>query len=271
MPIVKADSLKEAYKFRSISKDINELNGRGDLTYLTDFIAANIANNLNIKSNDTIIDIGCGDCSFFKELRRIYSNANRCNLIGILPNPEEIKNVQNNIKENFYFNDLHIDLREGQLGDLNIKQNLADIAVLNSVLHGVVKNLPEAIKIFLEIKNILKNGGIFYLGEIPEIDELGIRNYDPDSIVGWLIWVLKNRGVREFLKNFLKVIRCIFTKELFIIEPKKRFFINPEELVKQMHYLGFKCLKKFPHQQIDKFGKVNINNSRWNFIFQISK
>ena len=224
MPIVKADSLKESYKFRSASKNINELNGRGNSTYLTDFIAANIAKNLNIESNNTIIDIGCGDCSVFRELSKINSDTSRCNLVGILPNPEEIKYVQNYIKENSHFNDIHIDLREGQLGDLNIKQNSADVVVLNSVLHGVVQNLPEAIDTFLEIKRLLKNGGTFYLGEIPEIDELGSRSYDPDSIVGWLIWVLKNRGLIEFHKNLSKVLRCVFTKEPFIIEPKKKIF-----------------------------------------------
>lgn len=271
MTILKANSLKEAYKFRSYAKNINELNGRGDLTYLTDFIAANIAKNLKIKFNDTIVDIGCGDCSFFKELSKIYPDISNCNLIGILPNPEEIINVQEHIKKNSLLNDLRIDLRIGNLEKLNFEEESADLVVLNSVLHGVVKNLSEAIKIFIEIKYLLKNGGTLYLGEVPEIDELGSRNYNSDSIVGWLIWVFKNRGQRAFFKNLLKVTRCLFTKEPFIIEPKNRFFVKPNDLVKQMQYLGFKCIKKAPHQQIDQKGNISISKSRWNYLFKIFK
>ena len=271
MPIITAQSFSEAYKARASAVNINELNGRGDFNELTRFIAENIASNLKILPKDTVVDIGCGDCSFFKQLKIKMKNIDDLTLIGILPNVEEINNVQNHLNSDDDLKTLPINLLKGKLGNLGLAKNTADFIVLNSVLHGVVSNLSDAMKVFMEIKEILKFDGVFYLGEVPTCDELSGRNYDKNSIFGWLIWILKNRGFVAFLKNILIVTKSLISNHNFIIEPKERFFILPDVLIEKAQTLGFTCIKNMRHKQIDRGGNVSYSPTRWNYIFKLAK
>jgi len=209
MPIVKAKSLKESYRHRAKSGNINELNGRGSSAYLTKFVAKNIVDQLPVKNGDYIVDIGCGDCSFFNELIQTGENFANCSLIGILPNIEELNVVQGHIGKAS-----SIQLHLANITNLKLPFECADIVVMNSVLHGATQNIEQVKQVIENIWSIIKKNGLFYLGELPYVDEFQDRDYSPDSIFGWLLWTLRRKGIRTFFTSMAKVIRVfIFVRK----------------------------------------------------------
>lgn len=267
MTIYKARTLADSYKLRSKAKNINELNGRGEYRDLTNFVISNILLQFKINPTSTIVDVGCGDCTLFKQLLKKFKGVYSGKLIGILPNLEEIQRVERCIIENHEIKSNVIALQHGTVENINLPDDYCDLLVINSVLHGAAENRKDARTALMELIRIIKPGGQLYIGELPSVDEFADRNYNKDSIISWLKWIYNQRGFSEFCVNFLRVVKCMISKEPFIIEPKKKFYMLPEDFIEMMKNFEVQVIRYYPHQELNQ-NKVPIDSvSRWNYIF----
>ena len=204
LSIIKAKSFLHEYKIRAKDKDINSLSGRQGRADLTYFVNVNIFNSLNIQENETILDIGCGDLTFFKIIEK---NFNNCTLEGILPTSEEIEKVNKEIKFKEYKNKTQIS--KAFSFKLPFCDNKFDKVVINGVL--ILLSKEEVDETLNEISRVSKNNATIYIGELPFVDEFKDKSYG-NSIIKWLFYGLKNRGFRYFFNSLKTVFISLFSK-----------------------------------------------------------
>jgi arsenite methyltransferase len=109
-----------------------------------------------IKEGDTVIDLGSGagnDCFI---ARSVAGAAGK--IIGIDFTPAMIERARSNAEKLQYNN---VEFREGDLEDMPVTSNKADVIVSNCVLNLV----PNKHKVFSEIYRVLKPGGHFSISD----------------------------------------------------------------------------------------------------------
>src|SRR5262245_31638696 len=232
MPIIKVNDYIEEYRARALSSDINEITGRTGRRDLTDFVTSNIVAKLEISPAATLVDIGCGDGSV---LKKASLESKTGVFIGIVPTNEERKRVQDHMQSS------RIEVRVGLADATGLPDGFADKIVCNGVLF-IVPDVDGAIR---EIARISKKGARIFIGEIPKINELIGKTYG-DSITKWLYFVLKGQGIKAFGIQLRRVAKAFFSKEPFIISPKRAFYRKPEELKFMFESHGFQLIEWFP-------------------------
>jgi len=263
LSIIKAKSFLHEYKIRAKDKDINSLSGRQGRADLTYFINMNIFNSLNIKENETILDIGCGDLTFFKIIEK---NFNNCTLEGVLPTSEEIEKVNKEIKFKEYKNKTQIS--KAFSFKLPFCDNKFDKVVINGVL--LLLNKEEVDNTLNEISRVSKNNATIYIGELPFVDEFKDKSYG-NSIIKWLFYGLKNRGFRYFFNSLKTVFISLFSKNQMILGVKEHYFINKEDFIKKAKKYDLVLKECFFNKQIDVNKNIINSSTRYDYIFKIEK
>lgn len=116
-----------------------------------------------IKKGDTVIDLGSGagnDCFVARA-----ETGESGKVIGIDFTPAMINKARQNA-ENLSFN--NVEFREGDIDNMPVNDNVADVIVSNCVLNLV----PNKKKVFSEMHRVLKNGGHFSISDIVLVGEL---------------------------------------------------------------------------------------------------
>lgn len=116
-----------------------------------------------IKKGDTVIDLGSGagnDCFIAR-----HETGETGKVIGIDFTPEMIKKARINA-EKLGFN--NVEFREGDIEEMPVSDNIADVVVSNCVLNLV----PEKQNVLKEILRVLKPGGHFSISDIVLSGEL---------------------------------------------------------------------------------------------------
>lgn len=260
MPIVKVFSRKEEYRvYATTYLDSNEMSGRGRNKELTERISKNIFNKIRpfIKDGFKILDFGCGNA----ELLKIIDKGIQFNikLIGTSPTDEEVIRLRREIKSR------RIQLIRLEAKQLIRRKDCIDIIIANSVLL-LMDDIDIQAFLFNSHKRLGING-VLYLGEIPEFDELSDKLYG-DSIYKWILYILNTRGYRNAIKEIIKILICRLSREVFLIVPKKVWYIEKEKFVARVESLGFKLLsdeinKLYPPELRDK-----PNFQRRDYVFQ---
>lgn len=262
MTIYKTKNLIETYRVKSKCKNINELSGRTGRPDLTHFVVSQIILNLPmLNKDDVIVDVGCGDGCLLVDLAKNGFSK----VFGILPTVEEIHRVKGHLIKNYFQVKDVISISLGLSENTELPPNFSNYVICNSVLHNLGKTLKNVELSINEFYRISKKGGIIFIGEIPDMDELKGRNYG-DSIFGWLFWVLRNRGIFEFLSRIKQTYLAIVTDEPLILTPKEMFYMAPDKFITLLESHGFKILKWYKHLEIDKDGNIYCNPTRWNYI-----
>lgn len=110
-----------------------------------------------IKAGDTVIDLGAGagnDCF----IARMETGENG-KVIGIDFSPQMIAKARTNSLKRGYTN---VDFIEGDIEDMPLQDNTADVIVSNCVLNL----LPQKDRIFKEIYRVLKSGAHFCVSDV---------------------------------------------------------------------------------------------------------
>lgn len=102
----------------------------------------------NLKDK-VIVDIGSSNGWLEKEIEK--SGAKK--IIGIEPDQQSIKLAKRNVKNALFI--------KGEAGNIPVKSNFADIVILFDVIEHVPGGSEK--QVFLEIKRIIKTGGILVL------------------------------------------------------------------------------------------------------------
>lgn len=111
----------------------------------------------NISKGDTVIDLGSGagnDCFVARHETGVEGK-----VIGIDFTPSMIQKARGNA-EKLGFN--NVEFREGDIDDMPVNENVADVVVSNCVLNLV----PNKEKVINEIYRVLKPGGHFSISDI---------------------------------------------------------------------------------------------------------
>ncbi len=146
-----------------------------------------------IEKGDTVIDLGSGagnDCFVAR-----YETGETGKVIGIDFTPIMIKKARENA-EKLGFN--NVEFREGDIDDMPVSDNVADVVVSNCVLNLV----PDKQKVINEIYRVLKPGGHFSISDIVLVGNLpeALRQ-DAEMYAGCVAGAIQKQDYLQYIKD----------------------------------------------------------------------
>lgn len=146
-----------------------------------------------IKKGDTVIDLGSGagnDCFVAR-----HETGTEGKVIGIDFTPTMIKKARTNA-EKLGFN--NVEFREGDIDEMPVNDNSADVIVSNCVLNLV----PNKQKVIAEIFRVLKPGGHFSISDIVLVGELpeALRE-DAEMYAGCVAGAIQKEEYLQYIKE----------------------------------------------------------------------
>jgi ubiquinone/menaquinone biosynthesis C-methylase UbiE len=147
----------------------------------------------NIQTGDTVIDLGSGagnDCFVAR-----HETGPEGKVIGIDFTPAMIRKARENA-EKLGFN--NVEFREGDIDQMPVNNNVADVVVSNCVLNLV----PDKEKVMAEIFRVLKPGGHFSISDIVLVGRLpeGLQK-DAEMYAGCISGAIQKDVYMQLLEN----------------------------------------------------------------------
>jgi ubiquinone/menaquinone biosynthesis C-methylase UbiE len=146
-----------------------------------------------IKEGDVVIDLGSGagnDCFVAR-----HETGATGKVIGVDFTPAMIKQARTNTEKLGYNN---VEFREGDIDNMPVSDNVADVIVSNCVLNLV----PNKTKVIHEIFRVLKPGGHFSISDIVLVGGLpdGLRN-DAEMYAGCVAGAIQRDDYLNHIKE----------------------------------------------------------------------
>ena len=146
-----------------------------------------------IQKGDTVIDLGSGagnDCFVARHETGVEGK-----VIGIDYTPAMIQKARKNAEKLGYNN---VEFREGDIDDMPVNDNVADVIVSNCVLNLV----PNKQKVIGEIFRVLKPGGHFSISDIVMVGDLpeALRQ-DAEMYAGCVAGAIQKDEYLQFIKD----------------------------------------------------------------------
>ena len=146
-----------------------------------------------IQKGDTVIDLGSGagnDCFVARHETGVEGK-----VIGIDFTPAMIQKARINAEKLAYNN---VEFREGDIDDMPVNDNVADVIVSNCVLNLV----PDKQKVIREIFRVIKPGGHFSISDIVMVGELpeALRE-DAEMYAGCVAGAIQKEEYLQFIKD----------------------------------------------------------------------
>ncbi|MBP7654462.1 arsenite methyltransferase [Candidatus Dependentiae bacterium] len=120
----------------------------------------------NIKKGDTVVDLGSGAGNDAFICSKIVGKSGK--VIGIDMTEEMVKKALKNAKK---YNFSNVEFKLGDIENLPLENNTADVIVSNCVLNLV----PDKKKAFSEIYRVLKKGGHFCISDVVLTKKLPLK------------------------------------------------------------------------------------------------
>jgi SAM-dependent methyltransferase len=176
-----------------------------------------------IKKGDTVIDLGSGagnDCF----IARAEAGENG-KIIGIDFTPEMIEKARNNVKKRGY----NVEFIQGDIENIPVNSNLADVIVSNCVLNLV----PNKKAVFGEIYRVLKPNGHFsisdivLMGDLPEKIKSAVEMYS-----GCVSGAIKKDIYLKYIEEAgFKNITIQKEKSIVIPDEELKDYLTEEEII----------------------------------------
>jgi len=128
----------------------------------------------NIRRPGVIADLGCGTGDLLDALKQ---KATR--VIGVEKSPKMLESA----RRRFSADKGNVELRIGELEHLPIREEEADMAIINMVLH----HLPEPIRAIKEASRILKKGDTFIIVDLVTHQQESMRERFGDRWLGFAV------------------------------------------------------------------------------------
>ena len=214
-------------------KDVRKLSGRGTDDTLTTFINRRILQELPIKPQDRLVDIGCGDGTLLRAALQVGVGE----VIGLSGTEEEAEQLRG----------VGLNVKYARSDSLPLPDQSASAVVANGVLHIVpADQLPASLR---EIARIAEPGARIWIGEIPRFREPNtIRTFK--NIPEMLWWLLRERGVRTFLGMCRRLITGAHREP--VLRTAQAFWAEPEVFIRMAADAGLKIQRHAPHQSLDR-------------------
>ncbi len=259
MAIIKLRNRIEEYRMRAHMGKLNEMSGRSGREDLTQFVARSILDELR-DVRGVIVDIGCGDGT----LLQLFSQQNQITkCIGILPTKDEVSRLSSALDQSS--DAQKIEVLEGLSAAVPLDSDYADAIVINGVIH-ILEDSDDVSQTLSEISRVSRNGGIIFLGEIPFRDETIHASQYGDSVVKWLIHILRERGLRAFFVKLFWVFKCLLGQDDMLIKPKNFLIFEPDALVRRLQAHGIEPLRIVPHKEVGTDGSVYNSKTRMDYV-----
>ncbi|MED4585433.1 methyltransferase domain-containing protein [Brevibacillus choshinensis] len=256
MPIIKAKNYIDVYKIKSSEEDIHQMSGRHDKR-ITTFCNQLIEREIAPYMDDVVIDIGCGDGSFLKQIHKGIAKG-----FGIVPTTEEKSRLE---KE---YSIQNLAFLEGLTIKLPCENEIATKVICNGVLI-LLDSKEELLESLREIRRVSRKNAIIWIGELPHVNEFAYYNKTyGDSITKWIFSELKQKGLVAAVNASIDVLSALFTKETLIINPKTHFYIEPVEFSQICNEIGFEVLKYCKNITLDSEDNVVEVPTRYNYLLR---
>ncbi len=176
-----------------------------------------------IKEGDTVIDLGSGagnDCFVAR-----HETGATGKVIGVDFTPAMIKQARINSDKLGYNN---VEFREGDIDDIPVSDDLADVIVSNCVLNLV----PNKSKVINEIFRVLKPGGHFSISDIVLVGELpDALRQDAEMYAGCVAGAIqKNQYLKHIEDAGFSNINIQKQKTIFIPEDILSKYLSDAEI-----------------------------------------
>lgn len=197
------------------ARDLHDLALRGrDKKALTRIIHEHIVEAVELRSDDDLVDIGCGDGTLLRMARELGVHS----ALGLLATEEEVQLVHRT----------GLDVRQGLTHQLPLPDASASVVVCNSVLLVVPReHIPASLR---EIWRIARPGARIFIGEIPFSDH---KDPTPQftSRREALSYLYRKHGLRTWFGMLRRMAWWQITGKPAVIQPGTRisFFAPPEE------------------------------------------
>lgn len=179
-----------------------------------------------IKEGDTVVDLGSGagnDCFVARKITGASGN-----IIGVDMTPAMIDKARENAKK---LNLQNVDFRLGEIENLPVQNEEADVVVSNCVLNLV----PDKKRALEETFRILKKGGHFSVSDIVTYDDIPVGLRDEAALYAGCV------SGALIKKDYLAIIEDAGFKNIKI--QKERKIILPDELLNK--YLDAVKIEQF--------------------------
>jgi SAM-dependent methyltransferase len=235
-------------------RDVHVFAGRGPHRALTKFINRRIFQELALRPDDRLVDIGCGDAALLK----LAAQSGVKEAVGLSSTEEEAGGLRS----------LGLDVRQGFSDSVPLPDGFASVVVCNCVLLIVPESKIAAS--LREIARIAAPNARIWIGEIPRAQEPP-NTPRHETIPEMLCWLLRKRGVRSFLGMCRRLLTGVQRGPVLVNPLAAVFWAQPETFIQMALEAGLKCERHFPHQTLDKDQKPYLHALRHDYLFKKEK
>jgi SAM-dependent methyltransferase len=234
-----------------MTNDHHVLAGRGPYRGVTEFVNRRIFNELGLRPNDRLVDIGCGNGL----LINFALDKGIASAIGLNATEEETKDACS----------LGLDVRQAVSDSLPLADGCATVVVCNSVLLIVPgSKIATSLR---EIARISEPNARIWIGEIPCIEEPP-NTPRHETIPQMLWWLLRKRGLRAFFGMCRRLLTGAQRGPLLLNPLAAIFWAQPETFIQMAEESGLRCERHFPHQTLDLDQQPRQHPTRHDYLFR---
>jgi Methyltransferase domain len=243
------------YRYLAGSPDMHHMTGRGGDTASTRFTNSGILEALQLECTDSLLDIGCGDGSLLNDANGLVNRR-----VGVAPTEEERQKLQVSLPD--------VTFLRGEVNEIPVESASATKIVCNSVLIllGSEAEVGNALR---EISRVACEGALIFLGEIPEGDELSyFCKYRGNSVIGFVTYQLKRRGIRAFLSSVREVGSALVGPHTLVLNSARIYYSAPERFIEMAAENELHPVRYFKHRRLDRSGSVIESPLRYDYVFR---
>ena len=214
-------------------RDVQDLALRGrNKQAVTRRIQEKILREIELRADDDLIDIGCGDGTLLSlaQQRGVHSAA------GFLATEEETAIVSR----------LGLQVQQGFTDKLPLADNSASVIVCNSVLLVVPRERIQAS--LQEIQRVARPGARIFIGEIP-VEPGPPPEPEFTTARETLAYLYRKHGVRAWLGMLRRMIFWKLTGRSTVIRSGSTvaFYAQPAEFIAMAETAGLRLERSWPH------------------------
>jgi ubiquinone/menaquinone biosynthesis C-methylase UbiE len=254
LAVLRTKNAVATYALLAKAPDLHQLTGRDEHRALTRFINEQIAAALDLDPDCSLIDVGCGDGSLLASLQGKIREG-----LGIVPSAEELARLDGA----YHLPNLHF--ARGLADAIPAADHSFDRVVINCVM--LVLDEPTVLRCLFELKRVARPGGLVWIGEVPDRDELAVRNrYRGQSLAGFLLHKWRHKGFKKAVRKAISLLKSGNHAE--VIFGQSMFWKPAEPFQAWCREAGLELVWARRHREVDDAGRTRESATRMDYLFR---